>query len=481
MFLFRLKNIFFSMKAIDVVSVSSGILENLVFAGIIYGWPSLQYMLMKEEYFQEQCNNTNSTPLHNETGFQKMNFCPEMMNTFNLAFTLAIAFQNFSSLLFGLIIDRYGTWMMRSVATGLYSLAFILLSAMTAQTSWLLFPASIFLAVGGLQMQVSNMQLGNLSKSFRSVIITMVAGAFDSGALTFLLMKMVYEVRVKSQTIMIVMTCMTVVPWLRTFLLMPEKTVPFPVPHDYRYGMLKSCQGKRSRNLPDKFSNDTPDSETSDENQNEKGLKACLQNKLFWSNLLYFCVGNLQFVFFVGSFVKWLETIFPLDEDISFYTTLLSFVLLAGIVVAPLNGALTDGVIKIKKRFAPETAVFHGFLASTATASSFSILLSISVLATSVHTSVVLALMFRAFLYSGIANFLAQTFPTKHFGKLYGISATAAGLTSFLQYALFQLSSIFDPTFKTAYYILLCCNILALAHPLLIGTNLWQWRKPEKT
>ena len=36
------------MHVIDVVSISTAVFENLFFAGAIYGWPSLQYMLMKE-------------------------------------------------------------------------------------------------------------------------------------------------------------------------------------------------------------------------------------------------------------------------------------------------------------------------------------------------------------------------------------------------------------------------------------------------
>jgi len=468
------------MRVIDAVSILTAIFENLFFAGIIYGWPSLQYVLMQEGYFQEQCHSTNNRTVQNKTGFQELKFCPEMMNMFNLAFTLATACQNVSALIFGFIIDRYGTWMMRSIATGLYSLAFVLFSTLTAQTSWLLFPASICLAVGGLQMLVSNLQLGNLSKSCKSIIITLMTGSFDSSALTFLLIKILAENHVNLRMIMVVMACLTIVPWLRTFLLMPKKTIPSPKPRDYRYGMWTVCRGKIPKDLPDKCSTYKHALTTTDDIQNEEGLKACLQNKLFWSNLFYFCVGNLQFTFFIGSFVSWLETIFAKDEEISYYTTLLGFLLLGGAVVSPLNGALTDAVIKYKKKHSLEIAVFHGLLASTATTSIFSVLLSISVLISNVHTSVIFALLFRSFLYSGVGNFIAQTFPSQHFGKLYGLSATAAGLTSFLQYALFNINSRFDPTFTAVYSILLCCNVLVLIHPLSIGINLLKQRNCDK-
>jgi len=464
------------MHVIDVVSISTGIFENLVFAGVIYGWPSLQYVLIKEGYFHEQCNSTGTSLSHNVTGLQELKSCPAMMNMFSLVFTLAIAFLNVSALLFGFIMDRYGTWVMRSIATALYSLAFILLSGMTVKTPWLLFPAMTFIAVGGKQMLISNMQLGNLSESGKSIVISLMNGAFDSSALTFVLIKILYDSGVKLQMMMIAMVCLTIISWLRTFMVMPKTIVPFPLPQDYSYGTFQRFQRARPRVSPEERLNSFP---TQSNNQEEEGLKACLQNILFWSNLFYFCVGNLQFVSFMGSFVGWIKTIYSRDQDINFYTTLLGFVLLGGLVIAPFNGVLTDTVIKCKKRFSSETAVLYGLLASIVTTSIFSVLLSVSALLPNVQTSVVFALLFRAFLYGGVGNFISWTFPAKHFGKLFGISAAAIGLSSCLQYAFSKINSSFDPTFKVVHSILLCCNVLALIHPLLIGVKLWQQLRYE--
>jgi len=176
----------------------------------------------------------------------------------------------------------------------------------------------------------------------------------------------------------------------------------------------------------------------------------------------------------MGSFVGWIKTIYSRDQDINFYTTLLGFVLLGGLVIAPFNGVLTDTVIKYKKRFSSETAVLYGLQASIMTTSIFSILLSVSALLPNVLASVVFALLFRAFFYGGVGNFISWTFPAKHFGTLFGISAAAMGLSSFFQYAFAKINSSFDPTFKVVHSILLCCNVLALIHPLLIGVKLWQ-------
>jgi len=133
-----------------------------------------------------------------------------------------------------------------------------------------------------------------------------------------LLIKTLSGSRVKLQMITIAMVCFIVIPWLRTFMVMPKRTVPFPLPQDYRYRMFKSCQGARPKVSPEERLNSFP---TQSHNEKEEGLKACLQNKLFWSNLLYYCHGYLQFVSFMGSFVGWIETIYSRDQDINFYTT----------------------------------------------------------------------------------------------------------------------------------------------------------------
>jgi len=134
-------------------------------------------------------------------------------------------------------------------------------------------------------MLISNVQLGNLSESGKSIVITLMNGAYDSSALTFVLIKILYDSGVKLQMMMIAMVCFTIIPWLRTFMVMPKTIVPFPLPQDYSYGTFQRFQRARPRVSPEERLNSFP---TQSNNQEEEGLKACLQNILFWSNLLYY-------------------------------------------------------------------------------------------------------------------------------------------------------------------------------------------------
>ncbi|MED6256541.1 hypothetical protein ATANTOWER_028482, partial [Ataeniobius toweri] len=55
--------------------------------------------------------------------------------------------------------------------------------------SLMLFPALSCIAVGGILLLMTNMQVGNLFAAHRSTIITLYNGAFDSSSAVFLIIK----------------------------------------------------------------------------------------------------------------------------------------------------------------------------------------------------------------------------------------------------------------------------------------------------
>ena len=53
----------------------------------------------------------------------------------------------------------------------------------------LLYPASILIAYGGYTVLMTNLQLGNLIPRFRSTIISLYCGAYDSSAFVLIFVK----------------------------------------------------------------------------------------------------------------------------------------------------------------------------------------------------------------------------------------------------------------------------------------------------
>ncbi|XP_010227028.1 PREDICTED: solute carrier family 43 member 3 [Tinamus guttatus] len=96
--------------------------------------------------------------------------CSGQDEQFSLVFTIASFMNNFVTFPMGYIFDRFGT-------------------AVSPGPAVLLFPARSLLSVGGILLILTNMQVGNLFGKYRSIIITLYNGAFDSSSAIFLIIK----------------------------------------------------------------------------------------------------------------------------------------------------------------------------------------------------------------------------------------------------------------------------------------------------
>ena len=79
----------------------------------------------------------------------------------------------------------------------------------------------------------------------------------------------------------------------------------------------------------------------------------------------------------------------------------------------------------------------------------------------------------RGFLYSCHAAYISLMFPAEQFGTLVGIGCFCAGIVSFLNYALFQLTTTIsagNPLYSNI--ILLCLVLISASHPINIWTKL---------
>jgi len=95
-------------------------------------------------------------------------------------------------------------------------------------------------------------------------------------------------------------------------------------------------------------------------------------------------------------------------------------------------------------------------------------LLSVCVSIPNTFTSRAFFLLFRGLLFPTLASFIAFAFPSQHFGKLFSITEFVAGVVSFLQYALFQVTVRLDSRFVFVNSVLLCCGVLTFANPIMI-------------
>ncbi|GCB76325.1 hypothetical protein scyTo_0019121 [Scyliorhinus torazame] len=106
----------------------------------------------------------------------------------------------------------------------------------TAASAALVFPALSLMAIGGIFLLITNIQVGNLFQNRRSAIITLYNGAVDSSAVVFLLVKVLHEAVFSMMSIFLFISSLSAILILRTFLLLPRTQIPYPLPERYTYG-----------------------------------------------------------------------------------------------------------------------------------------------------------------------------------------------------------------------------------------------------
>ncbi|XP_071773261.2 equilibrative nucleobase transporter 1-like [Centroberyx gerrardi] len=470
------------------LTLASGMLECLCFAGVVFGYASLVFVLKEDGYFSTLCVNTTGT---NDTLLSTD--CSSQDEQFSLVFTITSFLNNFLTLFNGCLFDRFGTMATRLLGISLYTAGTLMVAFSSAAHSVLLFPALSCIAVGGIQLLLTNMQVGNLFAAHRSTIITLYNGAFDSSSAVFLIIKVLYEQGVSVRSSFSVLSICSVIHLLRTFLLMPRSHIPYPLPEHYTYGL--SCgkantynveEFERTRGgamMPDVQergqTDDTPpppeDGSEARDAEKVASFQSCVLSWFFLWHLLWLSIMQLRHYLFIGTLNPMLNRLANSDPTlVSQYTNAFAFTQLCGVLCAPWNGLIMDR--HKGKPLAPGETEREADLRS----SSLSLLLTslqcllFSVCASSPvlplqYLTFILQVVNRSFLYGGHAAFISIAFPACHFGKLYGLVMSLSAAFSLLQYpcvALVKGALGGDPFFVDIALTLL--TLLVFIHPVYI-------------
>ena len=480
------------MKIQFVISIVTAFLEILFFCGIVFGWPSLEYVLKKEGYFSSLCdketlfNSTlNRTNLGTEIG------CKEQHSSFNLIFTLAVASIYTTSFLCGWLLDRYGTWIFRSIFTTAYTLGFILLTISSPSLSFLLYPAIILIAVSGFNLLVSDFQLSCLAMPYKGLIMTLMTGLFSSSVLLFFIIKQGYENGTNLRLMFLIMTCLTVFLWIRTFVLMPQKLLRYPFQVaciDIGYKEWKCFQRPKvfQHVMPihavaiggNKDAVEAVIKACKNQPKQQKSFKSCIKSSIFWTNTYHLSVIALSVNFVFGILQQWLKS-FADPKDISKLTDAFGIVIMFSALCAPLNGVIMDFIRKKIKGIDknPKVVSLQVSHVSMILASAFGIMLSLMMITFNPYGMFVFLLFTTGFVFGGNFAFTAAYFPPEHFGKIFGLANFLCGCVGLLQYPLFQLSLSVDPTFRYINIGILIAVMLTLLHPLLMYFEIRKLKK----
>ncbi|NXL07593.1 S43A3 protein, partial [Mesembrinibis cayennensis] len=415
----------------------SGLLECGAFCGIIFGWASLVFVLKELGYFEDLCEATTTFA----PGWTLLPNCSRQDEQFSLVFTIGSFMNNFMTFPMGFIFDCFGTTVARLIAISLYTGGTLLVAFSTPELAVLLFPAMSMLSVGGILLILTNMQVGNLFGKYRSIIITLYNGAFDSSSAIFLIIKVLYERGLSLRAMFLFMAACSAWHLLRTLFLMPRTRIPYPLPPAYNYGGrgLGACPAVSPALSPGAGGGDPPG----------MPFRACVCSWLFAWHVAWLSVMQLRHYLFIGTLNPLLSHLARGDPHlVSTYTNAFAFTQLCGVLCAPWNGLILDRH-KRGKNPRPEGNRALGMLAdlqasvlslavTVTQCVLFSICAAVPVLPVQFATFV-LQVLSRSFLYGGNAAFLAIAFPPQHFGKLYGLAMALSALVALLQYPCITL------------------------------------------
>ncbi|KAI4883265.1 hypothetical protein NFI96_015894 [Prochilodus magdalenae] len=489
------------------LTLVSGLVECLGFAGVVFGWASLVFVLKSDGYFDYLCVNktingtitevflfpsqreklfpTETTFLSCLKGFLPFSLlqdCSGQDEQFSIIFTVASFMNNFFTLPNGFLFDHCGTRVTRFVGIFIYTAGTLLIAFSDATLSVLLYPALSCIAVGGILFLVTNMQVGNLFGTHRSTIITLYNGAFDSSSAVFLVVKLLYQDGVSLRASLIFLSSCSAAHLIRTFLLMPRSHIPYPLPENYNYGL--KCGTAQMSHTPEVRA-DNSNIQTSQVTETtpfqaknstqERSFRSCILSWFFFLHLLWLSVMQLRHYLFIGTLNPMLHRLTAGDPAlVSTYTNAFAFTQLCGILCAPWNGLIMDRH-KGKPREAGQSETEADLKAAVLSLSVtvlqcvvFSLCAAIPLLPLQ-YLTFILQVLNRSFLYGGNAAFISMAFPPAHFGKLYGTVMALSAVVSLLQYPCFALINGFlqgNPFAVNVALTILSC--LAFIHPIYV-------------
>ncbi|KAG9332273.1 hypothetical protein JZ751_015434 [Albula glossodonta] len=408
------------------LTLITGLLECLCFAGVVFGWASLVFILKREGYFSDLCINVTAVNSSVDTVISSILFPALSLITVGGMLFLITNMQ---------VGNLFGSH--RSTIITLYNGAFD-----SSSSVFLIFKV-----------------LHEAGISLRSSFLFMSGCSVIHLLRTFILLPKDH------------------IPY------------PLPEGYTYgmsfgksksytleRAGKAAEAGSKQSEGMKEMVPLQPEDKlETQSPPETGPSYRACVLSWFFLFQLVWLSVMQLRHYLFIGTLNPMLTRLTNGDPTlVSRYTNAFAFTQMCGVLCAPWNGVLMDrnkgkppGPGETERDADLRSSVLSLFLTALQCLL-FSICATIPVLPLQ-YLTFVLQVLNRSFLYGGTAAFVSIAFPACHFGKLYGLMMSLSAVVSLLQYPCFALVKEVldgDPLYVNIGLTLL--TLLAFIHPLYV-------------
>ena len=110
--------------------------ECFIFAGSVFGWSSIEYIMKQEGIFMEKCKDSSDLN-YNSTGREvdgEYEYCSEALQEYVDVFSWMLISQTFGPLFFGVVSHYCGLFISRTLASLMFSAGVALLSLYSAHS-----------------------------------------------------------------------------------------------------------------------------------------------------------------------------------------------------------------------------------------------------------------------------------------------------------------------------------------------------------
>ena len=462
-------------------TVFSTIIETICLTEIVYGWSSFDFILTAEGYFIFSCNSSSKEAVNNT---MVVEHCQQY--NLELVYTLAATIGLMSGIVWGLILDCFGTWTLRAISCIMFISSSLMVAFSYQEISWILYPAFILISASGIGIYTSNGQVGNLYPRFRGLIVNLINGAFIASIFVGTAAKSAYQSGISLKAIFLFLAFLGVLGFMRTFFLMPKGIIPHTLPNNYYYGIKECCLQSLTEN-EDKYLLDNKESAvTADEYKNkmpELSLKLCILTSIYLLAVYSSTVQELRLDFFIEALNSWLRYLIPNNTSlISLQLSSFGYVQTVALLATPINGLIFDKLLNYFREnpnLSSKQANLRSLSIVCCICSSSTILYSTLNLAPWVNLQYVtftLTVISGSFTSSNLELLILQCFPMKYFGTLLGIAIFCWALATPLQYLLYYIAIHYcNGNFLVANVFMLVLSITTLMHPL----NLYRLSKKK--
>jgi len=411
-------------------SVITASIENLLFCGVVFGWPSIAYVYKDTCYFIPEnitCIPGNITVLDKALQDQQDLELANVLRRAVQAFILTV-------FLWGLLYDAVGTRKFRIAMAAIYCAGCLCATQATRGTEFLLVVACGLVQIGGMSIYTTNLKVPSLFPELQGTFIALLNGGLEASACTFLIAKYMYQWLGLEGTVFWWIWLALSVPFMlfRTACQMPKDQII------EKLDSLDHIDQEIHRAEMTDLQQEAAEKAAEAAESEEPGFVSYISRPEYGIHVLWMVILDFWNITFIALYLNWSAWLVSATGDMvdlteeerdahSLWINLWSFAQFIGAPMAMLVGIVMDKTrIRVfaktgDKRLAQiqSTALVLGITSLMGVCSAF--IASHHVLQLQ-YITFVLQLTFRACLYGNNAATLLMLYPPKYFGKLYGLT-----------------------------------------------------------